>query len=456
MLCCLFLPSFFVLVQGPKTPEGILTDLAFIRQQFPGCRVRVASFDDYVTPLFEAVQRGDVDLPVVTAEMGDTWIYGASSDPPKMAKYRALLRLRTACERSADCDHSSAAYRNFSRFFMKAAEHTWGDWGNADYSVQIATWVEQRLWAIDVPLSALPPSHPIARAAPREFAALVPTRPDLGDHKQVLGPSGGGITLDHYNATVALDGSLSSLLDTRTGRRYAAPGSNALGQLSYQVWDVRSAVAGRGREAEAAPQAEPKVIDGGVAVLQGVWYRPAAAPRAPHSLWMHSTLDAHLSTKWGGWQEAWVHALFDTAAATIDYSVTLWNKSSTRQPEGCWFTFQTPPPLQLPLVNKLNQWVRIDDVIQGGSRHLHAADFPGVRVEGLFTVSSLDVPVVSVGYVTPFPYPAANFSDMARARNISWSLVNNAWFTNYPQSYPYLPAPTDDANVQLRFQLQLH
>ena len=49
-------------------------------------------------------------------------------------------------------------------------------------------------------------------------------------------------------------------------------------------------------------------------------------------------------------------------------------------------------------------------------------------------------------------YPFGNFSDMANARNISWSLVNNAWFTNYPQSYPFLP---EDKDIQLRFHLQL-
>jgi hypothetical protein len=58
--------------QGPETAEGFLSDLAFVRQQFPGCRVRTASFDDFVTPLFQAVARAEVELPIVTAEMGDT------------------------------------------------------------------------------------------------------------------------------------------------------------------------------------------------------------------------------------------------------------------------------------------------------------------------------------------------------------------------------------------------
>ena len=61
--------------QGPATAETYLADLTAIRARFPGCQVRVASFDDYVTPLYTAVQRGELpQIPIITAEMGDTWI----------------------------------------------------------------------------------------------------------------------------------------------------------------------------------------------------------------------------------------------------------------------------------------------------------------------------------------------------------------------------------------------
>ena len=321
-----------------------------------------------------------------------------------MAKYRALTRLRTACELSADCDHSSAAYLNFSRFILKSAEHTWGDYGNGDYSIQIATWVEQRVWAIDVPLQALPAQHPISMQAQAEFDALVPTRPDLSGHKQIFGAQGGSTTLGDWTITIAADGSITQLTDGRRNKQYAAEGQNFLGQLAYQVWDTRSSLSLNAGGKAQAPQAEPAIIDSGVAILKSVWLQPGnGSESAVYSLWLQSVLSPHLVQAWGGWQEAWVHAEFDTDAGCIDYTVSLWDKNSTRQPEGAWFTFSTPPPLSLPLVNKLNTWVSIADVIQGGSRHLHAADFPGVLATDLFTVSSLDVPFVAIGYVTPFP-----------------------------------------------------
>ena len=41
------------------------------------------AFDDFVA----AVLPAKASLPVVTAEIGDTWIQGASSDPLKVAQY---------------------------------------------------------------------------------------------------------------------------------------------------------------------------------------------------------------------------------------------------------------------------------------------------------------------------------------------------------------------------------
>jgi hypothetical protein len=37
-------------------------------------------------------------------EVGDTWIHGVASDPAKVADYRAVLRLRTACLASGACE----------------------------------------------------------------------------------------------------------------------------------------------------------------------------------------------------------------------------------------------------------------------------------------------------------------------------------------------------------------
>ena len=57
-------------------------------------------------------------LPVVTQEIGDSWIHGAGSDPKKMSQYRALLRLRKSW--------TGRARETANRWLIQIPEHTWG------------------------------------------------------------------------------------------------------------------------------------------------------------------------------------------------------------------------------------------------------------------------------------------------------------------------------------------
>jgi len=65
-------------------------------------------------------------LPVVTAEVGDTWIYGVPSDPLKMAQNREIQRAWIECMDAGrtECAYDNPAIQNMTRFLMKAPEHT--------------------------------------------------------------------------------------------------------------------------------------------------------------------------------------------------------------------------------------------------------------------------------------------------------------------------------------------
>src|SRR6185437_14630783 len=65
-------------------------------------------------------------LPVVTAEVGDTWIYGVSSDPLKVARYRAMARLREAWITKGAFQCGDATDLKLLRHVLLEAEHTWG------------------------------------------------------------------------------------------------------------------------------------------------------------------------------------------------------------------------------------------------------------------------------------------------------------------------------------------
>lgn len=80
---------------------------------FPDSDVFASTLDAFTDALLAALPQ--LDLPVVTQEVGDTWAYGIGSDADKVAEYRALLRMRTATEWKIE----EPAYRNFSRLLLK-------------------------------------------------------------------------------------------------------------------------------------------------------------------------------------------------------------------------------------------------------------------------------------------------------------------------------------------------
>ena len=76
---------------GPHTVEEIHKIYAGLRRQFPNAKVQASNLSE----IANAVEPYRGGFPVVTAEIGDTWIYGVPSDPLKVARYRELARLRT-------------------------------------------------------------------------------------------------------------------------------------------------------------------------------------------------------------------------------------------------------------------------------------------------------------------------------------------------------------------------
>ena len=100
------------------------TDWKTLEAMFPGAKVLSSTFDDF----FAIANQPEIKamLPVVTAEIGDGWIYGVPSDPLKMALFREAARQRQACIAAGECDPGAPAMRAFDRLLMKVPEHTWG------------------------------------------------------------------------------------------------------------------------------------------------------------------------------------------------------------------------------------------------------------------------------------------------------------------------------------------
>ena len=63
---------------------------------------------------------------MVTQEIGDTWIHGVASDPPKLARIRELVRLRSHWISQGTLSVADPSDLKFLSKFALAVEHTWG------------------------------------------------------------------------------------------------------------------------------------------------------------------------------------------------------------------------------------------------------------------------------------------------------------------------------------------
>ena len=73
---------------GPHTADEIEQIHADLAKRFPSAEITACNLSD----MANAIAPYRDKLPVVTEEIGDTWIHGCGSDPLKVARYRAVYR----------------------------------------------------------------------------------------------------------------------------------------------------------------------------------------------------------------------------------------------------------------------------------------------------------------------------------------------------------------------------
>jgi len=99
---------------GPQSAADILKVYEDLRRDHPEATLTAATLDD-VARVLRPLRDG---LPVVTQEIGDSWLFGTGSDPRKMSMYRAMLRFRKTLPQAARVACNKA--------LLPIPEHTWG------------------------------------------------------------------------------------------------------------------------------------------------------------------------------------------------------------------------------------------------------------------------------------------------------------------------------------------
>lgn len=454
---------------GPPSVEQIQEVYARMRNACPKARITACTLEEMAA----ALDAHRDQLPVVTSEIGDTWIHGYGSDPWKMAAYRQLARLRGEWIANHRLDPASLQGRRFDEQLLLAMEHTWGldektwmsngqmhkkitdkysrpDFLRARRGVKFrrmeASWAEQREY-IHGALQSIVAKKSLHKEATAALAAIEPVR-DL----QLNGVYPGKehpvqLQRGPFKLSLQPDGAL----------RVAGKRRGILGLPLYQVFGGEEYrryfdryVNECEREGVWAPMdfAKPgveKILPKGKSwkpVVQSALVSPQG-----DRLVIESAFPKEAVQEYGA--PARLRTEIDwTEDGRLLFDLQWFKKTASRIPEAIWFSFFAPvePTAQWELL-KMGGAVDPREVVSRGGRSLHIVQ-DGVRVEdasGSWHFRSLDA-----GLVAPGKPSLVDFHDRlpdASKDGIHFNLLNNTWGTNYPMWYQ------DDA--RFRFEVEM-
>ena len=451
---------------GVHSREEIQSIYADLRREFPWARVVAASLSDVAA----ALEQYRSALPVVTAEIGDTWIYGCASDPVKIAQFRELSRLRREWLADRTLTAGDPADTAFVSHLLLAPEHTWGcdiknnlaDWdvyapaelkaarSKPNFQKVESTWAEKRA-NNQAAIRTLPPA--LATQASQRLSALAPTRPDIAGLTKIA-PSE-EIRTRHF--ALSLDpatGAICRLHERRTGREWASA-SHPLGLFSYQTFSDADYQRFLGQYLRIDDWWPP--LDFGKPGLdkypaESRLWQPVRQEtfagcsgeghRIVTQLWMPDSGDAPLTA----WPDSVTLELSLPDTDPCIYLTLQWfGKAANRLPEALWLSFQpVAPDLEGWQVEKSGHAIAPGNVAAKGGRSLHAAAQISYQdADGRLTLETLDAPLIAPGRQALLDFDDA-LPDMAGGFHIN--LFNNVWGTNY--------AMWTDDDMRFRFTLR--
>ena len=243
----------------PASVAEVVADWASVAALFPGATVFASTLDNFTETLSPSVLAA---LPVLTAEMGDTWVFGAAADPQKSAWTKLVRDARSACLAAGECVASDPALGNFTRLFLKNMEHTfgidtkslpgdWAHWSNRDVAALLArnssawvravdTWAEQRRFGFEWPLAALPAGHPLATRVKAAMDSVYPPPPPspAADGWSAANASSAQYRGSRFSVSFSgATGSVAALTDAATGVTWSGQGAGMLAELQYWTFN---------------------------------------------------------------------------------------------------------------------------------------------------------------------------------------------------------------------------
>lgn len=442
---------------GPHTEQEVKAYYAALRRRFPDAKIVASNLSSIAYALREQRDR----LPIVTQEIGDTWIYGPASDPGKVSRYRELCRLRQEWMADGRFHAGDAVDMAFTSRLILIPEHNWG-LSTGEYLKNPNIYTPEQLRAariekpefqkmddewtakrrnIDIAVSTLPST--LQHEANARLRALDPAPPSRTGLKPFQ-PDAILETSNFIGSFHPENAAMVKLHDRKTGREWASA-EHLLGLFSYQTFtsaDFARFNAEYNTQSFAyndfgkpgmnqfpvESRTSTPVLRQCVAGQDASGYRMVADLQMPVA---DTALAEYLS--WP--EEITVEYMFPHGERAVYITLQCLRKRANRLAEAMWFSF-SPAAADATAwqFEKVNQPVSPLDVISNGNRHLHAVtkDVSYRDGQGSFTLETLDAPLVAPGQKSLLDF---NNEQPDLHQGVHVNLYNNLWGTAFPQWY---------------------
>lgn len=413
--------------RGPQGYNSVKKTFENLRQRYPNAEVVSTSLDK----IAEEVLKIKDSLPVVTSEIGDTWIYGYASSPIRMAKYRALSSLYTKWLDEKKLIRDSDESLKFAVRLGMVAEHTQGlrvqtfltNYDKYDIDSFLAArskgvfdkcekaWSEVDQYVYEA-LSFLP--------LPLQQEAMVKL-------KEIENPP-----LYSFNKK-------SENISPQKWTQAILDGNLRVEGLTYQMYDSLDFVSFIN-----------KYMRKDASWVWGAYSKPGISKTKAVSI----TLPAYAIRKEIRKERKGTRSVYELAflnndqvdsrvypqkilVNTLEYKkakkaeieLTIFNKPAVRLPESYWLSFNTSDIVSL-VAEKTGERVDLLDVVENGNRQMHGIDryVDIITTKGTVRIWSEAAFLINVGEAR-----GLGFSNKVPDKDggIHFNLSNNLWGTNF-------------------------
>lgn len=414
---------------GGQTPEEVEETFAQLRKLAPGAELVAADLNDAAAVLREIEE----SLPVVTDEIGDTWIHGVETDPKKVMQFRAL---ENVFAHLPDCDDKE----KLAAGLMLIPEHTWGldekthlhddvhysriEFGahrdDAPFKKMERSWLEQREFMYDA-VNSLSDS-----AKEKCEFALSALKPHKYEIVKTIEP---GIDIKTGDWTLKFNEN-GEIVYLSTDGKVVADENHRLLTLMYEQFCyedyVRFHIRYHRIEDRWAWEDFTKIGMDSASQEHSMFFPTASVGLNGDKVIVNYLFPEKAHAEMGA--PELMQAVIE-GGDKISITVSFFGKPANRVAEALWVGFC--PDANNLRVRKLGAFIDVSHVVSRGARNLHATDF-GVKYDGL-TIESPDCALVSPG--KPHLVDFVNEVPDSRKEGIYFNLYNNVWGTNFPMWY---------------------